>query len=615
MREGWQTAILGDVTSFKGGGTPSKSVAAYWNGDVPWVSPKDMKSDVISSSTDSITRDAVDNSAASLIPKGSILIVVRSGILARTVPTGITARELTVNQDIKALCPNSNLDKNFLRCFMLSKEREILKLVTRGATVHRLATDSLKNIKIPLPPLTEQKRIVAILDEVFAGIDRATANAEKNLENAKELFESYLNEVFTKKGEGWVEKTLDEICIEFGRGKSKHRPRNDPSLYGGAYPFIQTGDISKADHVILAHMQTYSEVGLAQSRLWPKGTICLAIVGATIGETGVLDFEACFPDSVIGMIVDPKEADTFCIEYMLQHFKETIKDKGKGSARHNINLGTFKGHKFPIPPIVVQKEVVFNLDRLSEETKTLEAIYQKKLKDLTELKQSILQKAFSGELTDRSSARMATHRWPDKSEMNPTDLHAGIIAIAFQKHEQRHQTKTFGHVKAEKIVHMVEARTALDFGRMPIKDAAGPNDFGRLKKVEHRAKMSGFFGFKRSNGSYQLRKYKHFDELVSRARSAIGNETDRVEEIVDLMVPMNTQQAEVFATVYAAWNNLLIEGRPVSDEVIVREAREDWHTDKLEIPRENFFKALRWIEEKGIVPDGRGKLVGAYRFP
>src|SRR5690606_9340278 len=151
-----------------------------------------------------------------------------------------------------------------------------------------------------------------------------------------ELFESYLHRVLEKKGVGWEEKTLKEISIEFARGKSKHRPRGDASLLNGKYPLIQTGDISNADHWINEYSQTYNEKGLAQSKLWRKGTICIAIVGANVAETAILNFDACFPDSVIGIVVNPKKANNEYVDYLLQTYKTYLKEKGKGTARDNI---------------------------------------------------------------------------------------------------------------------------------------------------------------------------------------------------------------------------------------------------------------------------------------
>jgi len=253
-------------------------------------------------------------------------------------------------------------------------------------------------LKIPVPPLSEQQRIVALLDEAFAGIATAKANAEKNLQNARALFESHLQSVFTQRGKGWVEKRIVEVSREFGRGKSKHRPRNEPSLYNGQYPFIQTGDISNADHWLTDYTQTYSERGLAQSRLWPKGTICIAIVGATVGETAILDFEGCFPDSVIGIVVNDEFADNEYVEFLLQSFKALLKEKGQGTARDNINLGTFESQKFPFPPLKRQKEIVATLNALREETQRLANLYERKLAALETLKKSLLHQAFTGDL-------------------------------------------------------------------------------------------------------------------------------------------------------------------------------------------------------------------------
>ena len=194
-----------------------------------------------------------------------------------------------------------------------------------------------------------------------------------------------------------MEKTLPQISRTFGRGKSKYRPRNYEKLYGGKYHFIQTGDIRNCNHYITEYTQTYSELGLAQSKLWKAGTICITIA-ANIAETGVLTFDACFPDSVIGLEVNEKLADRNFVEYLLHFFKARIQALGKGSAQANINLGTFENELFPFPSLEEQKVIVKKLSVLSLEINKLQRISQTKITDLEELKKSILQKAFAGEL-------------------------------------------------------------------------------------------------------------------------------------------------------------------------------------------------------------------------
>ena len=195
----------------------------------------------------------------------------------------------------------------------------------------------------------------------------------------------------------WEKKKLSEVAIDFGRGRSRHRPRNDKKLYGGKYPFIQTGDIRNCNHFITEYSQTYNEFGLAQSKLWPKGTLCITIA-ANIAETGVLTFDSCFPDSVIGCVFDNSKTNIDYVEYLLQSFKAVLQAEGKGSAQDNINLGTFEGQYFPFPDKPTQDNIVIKLDAMRKNIAELEAIYTQKIKECDELKQSILQKAFRGEL-------------------------------------------------------------------------------------------------------------------------------------------------------------------------------------------------------------------------
>jgi len=155
--------------------------------------------------------------------------------------------------------------------------------------------------------------------------------------------------------EGWKKEKLCNLG-EIARGKSKNRPRDAAFLYGGPYPFIQTGDVKASNHKIYNYNQTYSEDGLAQSKLWPIDTILITIA-ANIAETGILTFPACFPDSIIGFIANKDKCDTGFIEYLLQHYKQQIQVYSIGSVQDNINLGTFENIVFDIPPLEEQKRI------------------------------------------------------------------------------------------------------------------------------------------------------------------------------------------------------------------------------------------------------------------
>lgn len=179
----------------------------------------------------------------------------------------------------------------------------------------------------------------------------------------------------------WITQKLSSLGT-FDRGKSKHRPRDAAHLYGGPYPFIQTGDVTAAGGRITSYRQTYSEAGLAQSKLWPANTLCITIA-ANIAETALLTFPACFPDSVVGFTADKSKADIRFIEYVFRAFRDSVKRRAYGSVQENINLEVLRDLEFPIPSLEIQKKIADFLtifdDRIAllrETNATLEAIAQ-----------------------------------------------------------------------------------------------------------------------------------------------------------------------------------------------------------------------------------------------
>ena len=152
------------------------------------------------------------------------------------------------------------------------------------------------------------------------------------------------------------EVTLDQLGI-ISRGRSRHRPRDAEFLYDGPYPFVQTGDVKKAGLYLHDFEQTYSEAGLAQSKLWPAGTLCITIA-ANIAETSILGMEACFPDSVIGFIAQPKKADTRFVKYLFDAvLKMRFQSFTQGAAQDNLSQAKLLSIKFPVPDLVVQTEI------------------------------------------------------------------------------------------------------------------------------------------------------------------------------------------------------------------------------------------------------------------
>ena len=180
LPKGWINVPLSRLGTWVGGGTPSTTRPEFWDGDIPWVSPKDMKTDKIDQAIDNITELAVANSAAAVVPSGSILIVTRSGILAHTLPVAVNTVRVAINQDLKALTPLEGLSPNYVRLVLQAHGRAILKACVKdGTTVHSVKVPSLLAYQVPLPPIPEQHRIVARVEELFSELDASVESLTK----------------------------------------------------------------------------------------------------------------------------------------------------------------------------------------------------------------------------------------------------------------------------------------------------------------------------------------------------------------------------------------------------------------------------------------------------
>ncbi|WP_414545991.1 restriction endonuclease subunit S [Nostoc sp. CCY0012] len=284
------------------------------------------------------------------------------------------------------------------------------KLKSVGAGTKFLKLDMIKNLKIHLPPLSEQKRIVVILDEAFEGIDRAIANTEKNLANSRELFESYLNAIFTQKGDRWKEVRPKLIPLSTLLSKQPRNGWSPPARFQAdtGIPVLTlsavTGFYYDGSRVKLTNAPTTEE-----AHYWlEKGELLITRSNTPelVGHVALYDgnpSKAICPDLIMKMTVDHTKADTRFIYYFLRSAtaRKYITGKAKGASSTMPKITKQVVQETPIPTfnLTEQRAIVKKLDKLAIKTQRLETIYRQKIAALNELKQSILQKAFTGELT------------------------------------------------------------------------------------------------------------------------------------------------------------------------------------------------------------------------
>ncbi len=285
-----------------------------------------------------------------------------------------------------------------------------------------------------------------------------------------------------------------------------------------------------------------------------------------------------------------------------------------GSVHQTIYFPEAKAFHICHPSVSTQKEICDYLSAIKVASSELASNYQWKLNDLTELKQSILQKAFAGELTAGSVVAFPKPSTTDESvDTNSPEFTANVICLSQYLHAKQDRDKTFGRVKAEKTQHLTESIGRIPLGRNAYKGAHGPNDSAHMRGAENWAKEKKFFEFvKRPEGKrgYDFVKLACYDEMKVKAFAMIKPYRDRMEKVIDLLIWKDTEQAEVFTTVHTAWNNLIIDSAEITDEVIIFEARENWHEDKLKIDKSIFKTTISEIKRKNLQPDGSAKYVG-----
>jgi type I restriction enzyme S subunit len=333
------------------------------------------------------------------VRKGDLLIAM-SGATTGKIGLYRSEKILLLNQRVGLFKPNQSLDKQYLYYFLSTKVEESLA-ISAGAAQPNLSTEQIKAFQIPLPPFPEQQRIVSILDKAFAAIDQAKANAEQNLKNAKELFESYLQGVF-ENGD-WETSTIQEITrvINGYAFKSKdfkptHSVKSIKITNVGVKEFVEETDnylpeefgetLNKVQvkdgDIVIALTRTIIAAGLKVAVV--PATYDGALVNQRVAAL-VANEENVRPSYLYYYLTTKGVAD-----YVLAHVNTLMQP--------NLSINDLKTLPVPLPSTDEQENIVSQLDSMQSETQKMEAIYQKKIDDLEELKKSILQKAFAGEL-------------------------------------------------------------------------------------------------------------------------------------------------------------------------------------------------------------------------
>ena len=412
---GWKKTNLRWLSNIYAGGTPSKNVFAYWeNGTVPWINSGAVNQSYVTEPSTYISKTAFENSSAKWIPKGALTVALAGqgktkGMVAQL---GI---DTTCNQSMAAIVFHREYLSRYIFWWLTSNYQNIRNMAG-GDLRDGLNLELLGDIQCPQPKDNECNQIAAFLDHETAKIDNLIEKQQQLIKLLKEKRQAVISHAVTKglnpdvpmKDSGvewlgevpehWSLKSYRYACLIY-RGKFGHRPRNDPSLYDGDYPFIQTGDVARASKYIETYSQTLNEKGKAVSQLFPSGTLMMAIA-ANIGDTAILGFEAYAPDSVVGF----KPYQNLHLEFLRYSFMAALpalEQTSTQSTQANLNIDRIGAVKAVFPPLEEQLNIIDYLDDMLCSYDSIEENASQAIQLLQERRTALISAAVTGKIDVR----------------------------------------------------------------------------------------------------------------------------------------------------------------------------------------------------------------------
>lgn len=371
----WKTVTIGDVCTIVNGGTPKSEVSEYWDGDLNWITPKEMgklTSREITSTERKITEKGIKNSSAKLLPINSVILSSRAPIGHLAINKSLMA----TNQGCKGLVPSEKLNYEYLYYF-LSHSKQLLNDMGSGATFKELSGSKLATVEIPLPPIATQQKIVAKLDAIFAEIDKATAAAEANAKNAEALFQSYLTEVFERGGEDWGIYTIKDLIK------------------------IRSGDFLPAKNMVIdGVIDVYGGNGVSGKHNVHNlsgENIIIGRVGAKCGNVRLVAGDVWVTDNAFYVSEYKKNISKEFLSVALE--LKNLRTLANQMAQPVISFTTIKDAEIKVPDsLETQIEFLKIKNFLELQIKIIKDSFIKKSELLNLLRQAILKQAFSGEL-------------------------------------------------------------------------------------------------------------------------------------------------------------------------------------------------------------------------
>jgi len=395
LPDGWRWVRLEEICDFRSGGTPSKADADLWSGDIPWISPKDMKTDKIEDSIDHISLHAVESSATRMVEVGAILCVARSGILAHTFPVALVKRTVAFNQDIRALIPNPDyVDSNYLQFALRDAEQVVLTNgVKKGPTVHSIKSGFLETFQLPLPPLPTQRAIVRRLDRDMAEVARLRAAVQRQRAAVAALPAAYLREVFEgEEARGWEHVPIGEVC-------SVVEGQVDPRLPEyRELPHINGEVIESGTGRLLPYRTAADDQLISGKYLFQPGSVIFSKLRPYLRKVAYVDFRGLCSADAYPLTAKVQFLHPFWLKWVLlsNEFSNYAIEESLRSRMPKLNREQLLHWKMPLPDLANQGRVAQMLESRIEQIDTLRRQAERQRAAIEALPAALLREVFGG---------------------------------------------------------------------------------------------------------------------------------------------------------------------------------------------------------------------------
>lgn len=531
-------------------------------------------------------------------------------------PVNINIIESCIGRGLSAIRVKKNANRDYIFYWLKANEKKIANKGT-GSVFTAITQKILSELEIPLPSLSDQIQIANILSKAETLIEQR----KQSIALLDEFLKSTFLEMFgdcTMNKKKWKKVEL-KYFGEIITGNTP--PRNNDENYSSNFiEWIKTDNIPSENTFITHAVEYLSESGLKYARTVDSGALLVACIAGSIqsvGRAALTNRKVSFNQQINAIQPNDEVAPLF-LYWLFKISRKYVQNAASNGMKKILTKGGFEKIKMIKPPLELQTHFA----SIVTKTETLKEQYKNSLQELENLYGSLSQKAFKGELVTPkiyaaetpalsiAAEPQVAYKKSATNELNKDELlQLYFILHNIAKHSNRMpEEATLAEVKMEKSCHLGEAVIEeLQFNRKPLKQMFGPADFDRLFKLFDFAARNDIFYYDRDASYKKFTEGKNFMKYFGKAIAAYRPFVKKVNSLLDIFLALNTNQMDLYATVFAAWNNLLILKQPAALEAIAKEAK--WHEKKNRFSNSDIKEAIEFLKTNHLEPKGKGKLV------